>query len=80
MPYTASTVPSYVPKDKAKQWAAIWNSAYEQKLKEGASKEKAEQYAFAVASGKAGPNAKAYDIDEELAMLKLEEGLTGFKY
>lgn len=52
MPYTASNVPSYVPKSKAKRWSAIWNSAYEEKIKAGESKETAESYAFAIASGK----------------------------
>jgi len=68
MPYTASNVPTYVPKSKAKQWAAIWNAAYEEKIKAGATKEKAESYAFAVASGKAGPNAKiAEDTLDKIA-------------
>jgi hypothetical protein len=43
MPYTADSVPSYVPKKKAAQWAAIFNSA----LKDGDS----EEQAFRKASG-----------------------------
>ena len=66
MPYTASTVPSYVPKAKAHKWATIWNAAYEGALKEGKSKEKAEEYAFAVASAKAGPNSKKTITEDEL--------------
>ena len=66
MPYTASTVPSYVPKAKAHKWATIWNAAYEGALKEGKSKEKAEEYAFAVASAKAGPNSKKTITEDDL--------------
>lgn len=28
MPYTPATVPDYVPKAKAAQWANVWNSTY----------------------------------------------------
>jgi hypothetical protein len=70
MPYTASTVPSYVPKGKAKRWAAIWNSAYDQKIKDGKTNEEAETYAFSVASGVAGSRAKK--------LFKFGTALTGF--
>jgi hypothetical protein len=62
VPYTASNTPSYVPKSKRKQWSAIWNAAYEEKIKAGETKEKAESYAFAVASGKI-KNKKTLDED-----------------
>ena len=67
MPYTASSVPDYVPKSKAKAWAAVWNAAYAGALKDGKSKEKAEEYAFAVANAKQGPNSKKAISIEDLA-------------
>ncbi len=53
MPYTASNV----PKDKAKQWAAVWTSAYERAKKNGKSDKDAEASAFAQANAVAGPSS-----------------------
>jgi SPP1 gp7 family putative phage head morphogenesis protein len=59
MPYSASgsDVPSYVPKARKKQWAAVWNSAYGRSKKDGSSDKDAEAAAFRQANGVAGPNA-----------------------
>ena len=46
MPYTPSTVPDYVPRAKAAQWAAVWNSVYERCIKGGGSKKTCETKAF----------------------------------
>ena len=51
MPYDASNVPSYVPKEHAAQFAAIWNSRYEAQIKAGKTKDEAEESAFRVANG-----------------------------
>lgn len=59
MPYsdTGSDVPSYVHGDKKRrQWAHVWNSAYQSAIDEGKSHSEAEQSAFAEANGVAGPN------------------------
>lgn len=53
MPYTAKTVPDYVPASKAAKWAKIWNTAYDYAKGDGKSDADAEKYAFAVASSKA---------------------------
>jgi hypothetical protein len=59
MPYSSvKDVPSYVPKDKKKQWLEVFNSAYKQAKKDGKSDSDAEKKAFAEANGVAGPNAK----------------------
>lgn len=63
MPYSGEKdVPSYVPKAKAKQWAAVWNSVYERAKKDGKSDKESESAAFAQANGVAGPNtAKKFE-------------------
>lgn len=84
MPYAfVSEIPDYVPKANKHRWKDIWNAAYEQQVKQGEAKPAAEQYAFAVANSKAGPHAEKVvepTIEEQLEMLKLEEGLTGYKF
>lgn len=58
MPYSPTSVPSYVPKSKSKRWAAIWNSTYERAKKDGKSDEASEKEAFQIANGVAGPNSE----------------------
>jgi hypothetical protein len=78
VPYTASSVPSYVPKDKAKEWSEIWNESYKQKIKEGKSHEEAESYAFAVASSKAGPHSKV--LEETVVVEDLIKAVAGEEF
>lgn len=78
MPYSsASDAPSYVPKEKKKKWVAIFNSVYNQAIKDGKSKEKAEESAFAVANSKSGPNSKALENEFGKAKASLYERLGG---
>jgi hypothetical protein len=51
MPYTPSTVPDYVPKAKAAQFAAVWNSVYKKCIASGGSKKECETKAFRQANG-----------------------------
>lgn len=59
MPYTKpSEAPDYVPKEKKKQWIAVFNSAWDKAKADGKSDKEAESSAFAQANGVAGPNSK----------------------
>ena len=75
MPYASnSEVPSYVPSGKKSQWREVWNSAYAAAIKEGKSKEKAEESAFAQANGVAGPKSKKFeegDVMESMTVKSL---------
>jgi len=55
MPYAPSmpggkTPPSYVPKEKRRQWSAIWNSTFHKERMNGASMADAEAAAFRAAN------------------------------
>jgi hypothetical protein len=62
MPYTAKDAPDYIPASKKEQWAAIWNRVYDENIKNGMSKDKAESDAFKKATGTIN-NARAEDAE-----------------
>lgn len=76
MPYNESTgagVPDYVPSENKTKWAKTWNASYKEKIDAGESKEKAEEYAFAVANSKWGPKQKKV---EDLSMPNIQQLLS----